>query len=69
MKRLTYLADTMQGEYLFGDAVSAADCYPFVMLLWAAKNQIDVPVPLAAFRERMKARPAVRTAMTHEELI
>ncbi len=69
VKRLTYLADTMQGEYLFGDAVSAADCYLFVMLLWAAKNQIDVPAPLEAFRERMKARPAVRTAMTHEGLI
>jgi glutathione S-transferase len=69
VKRLGYLADTMQGEYLFGDTVSVADCYLFVMLLWAAKNQIDVPSPLAAFRDRMKARPAVREAMTHEGLI
>ena len=69
VKRMGYLADTIEGDYLFGDTVSAADCYLFVMLLWAAKNQIDVPAPLEAFRERMKARPAVQTAMQHEGLI
>ncbi|MDD1450408.1 glutathione S-transferase N-terminal domain-containing protein [Sphingomonas sp. H160509] len=69
VKRMGYLADTMEGDYLFGDAVSVADCYLFVMLLWAAKNQVDVPAPLQAFRERMKARPAVQTAMQHEGLI
>lgn len=66
--RLGYLADTMQGDYLFGSEVSAADCYLFVMLLWSAKNGIDVPAPLAEFRERMMARPAVMKAMIHEGL-
>ena len=68
-KRLTYLAGTMQGDYLFGSQVSAADAYLFVMLLWAGKNGLDVPEPLAAFRGRMMARAAVKTAMTHEGLI
>lgn len=67
--RLAYLADTMQGDYLFGPAISAADCYLFVMLLWAAKFDIDVPERLAELRERMMGRPAVQKAMTHEGLI
>ncbi|MDQ2879204.1 MAG: glutathione S-transferase N-terminal domain-containing protein [Pseudomonadota bacterium] len=68
-KRLQYLADTMQGDYLFGADVSTADAYLFVMLLWAAKNGVTIPDPLPAFRNRMMARDAVKTAMTHESLI
>ena len=69
LKRMGYLADTMQGDFLFGADVSAADCYLFVMLLWAQKNGLDAPPKLAAFRERMIKRPAVKKAMTHEGLI
>ena len=69
IRRMEYLAETMEGDYLFGTEVSVADCYLFVMLLWAQKNALDVPAKLAAFRDRMMARPAVRTAMTHEGLI
>lgn len=69
VKRMTWLADTMEGDYLFGDAVSAADCYLFVMLLWAQKNALTVPDKLVAHRDRMMQRPAVRMAMTHEGLI
>ena len=69
LKRMTYLADTMTGPYLFGDAVSAADCYLFVMLLWARKNGLDVPAKLATLRDTMMALPSVQKAMTHEGLI
>ena len=69
VKRMTWLADTMAGDYLFGETVSAADCYLFVMLLWAKKNGIEAPAKLVAFRSRMMERPAVRKAMTHEGLI
>lgn len=69
LKRMRYLADTMKGDFLFGTDVSAADCYLFVMLLWAQKNGIEVPAKLEAFCDRMKERPAVRKAMTHEGLI
>ncbi len=68
-KRLTYLSDTMVGDYLFGPDVSVADCYLFVMLLWAKKMDVDVPPYLIEFRDRMMARPAVVKAMTHEGLI
>ncbi len=69
LKRMRYLAETMQGDFLFGPDVSVADCYLFVMLLWAQKNGLEAPAKLAAFRGRMMERPAVHKAMTHEGLI
>jgi glutathione S-transferase len=68
-KRLRYLSDTMVGDYLFGPDVSVADCYLFVMLLWAQKMGIETPAYLDEFRDRMRARPAVVKALTHEGLI
>lgn len=68
-KKLGYLASEMQGDYLFGAKLSAADCYLFVMLTWADNFGITIPEPLPAFRDRMLARPAVMTAMRHEGLI
>lgn len=68
-KRLQYLADTMAGDYLFGTDMGVADAYLFVMLLWARKNGITIPDALGPFLARMMARPAVKTAMTHEGLI
>jgi glutathione S-transferase len=67
-KRMAYLAETMKGDYLFGSDVSVADCYLFVMLLWAQKNGVEAPEKLAALRERMMKRPSVQTAMKHEGL-
>ena len=68
-KRLQYLADTMAGDYLFGADMTVADAYLFVMLLWARKNGVTIPDALEPFLARMMARPAVKTAMTHEGLI
>jgi glutathione S-transferase len=68
-KRLGFLAERWKGDYLFGDKVSVADAYLFVMLLWSGKTGIDIPPPLAAFAERMQQRPAVRLALEHEGLI
>lgn len=63
------IGDGLKTDYLFGDRLSVADCYLFVMLLWAARFQVPVPASLAAFRNRMGARPAVRTAMADEGLV
>ena len=68
VKRMGYLAGTMQGDYLFGSSVSVADCYLFVMLLWAKKFGVEPPAPLAAFGERMMKLPSVQKAMQHEGL-
>ena len=68
-KRMAYLAETMKGDYLFGADVSVADCYLFVMLLWAQKFGLDAPAQLSPYRERMMALPSVQKAMKHEGLI
>jgi glutathione S-transferase len=67
-KRMGYLLETMQGDYLFGNAVSVADFYLFVMLLWANKNDLQLPDGLTAYRDRMLALPSVEKAMSHEGL-
>ena len=69
VKRMDYLAERLGGDYLFGADVSVADAYLFVMTLWAGKMGVSVPDKVAALRDRMMARPAVRTAMTHEGLM
>ena len=69
MKRMEYLADIMEGDFLFGENVSVADCYLFVMLLWAAKNSLHVSTKLSNYRDRMMGRASVQKAMTHEWLI
>ena len=69
LKRMGYLADTMEGDFLFGADLSVADCYLFVMLLWARKNGLDVPQKLVGYRDRLMERPSVKAAMTHEGLI
>ena len=60
------LSDGSQGDYLFGATPSVADFYLFVMLLWADRFALDLPLPLLGLRERMKARPAVQAAMAAE---
>ncbi|HZZ69185.1 MAG TPA: glutathione binding-like protein [Phenylobacterium sp.] len=67
-KRFSYIAGRMKGDYLFGADLSVADCYLFVMCLWAQKNGLALPDPLPAFVARMKARPAVKLALHHEGL-
>lgn len=67
--KLRFVADQLKGDYLFGDQPGVADFYLFVMLLWAQRNEIATPDRLVALRDRLMARDAVRTAMTHEGLI
>lgn len=66
--KLRFLAGRLEGDYLLGERPSVADFYLFVMLLWAGKQGIEVPGPLAALRDRLLARDSVREAMRHEEL-
>ena len=68
VKRMGYIADTMQGDFIFGSNVGVADCYLFVMLLWAKKFGIKAPAKFDAFHARMEALPSVQKAMKHEGL-
>ncbi|WP_375392371.1 glutathione S-transferase N-terminal domain-containing protein [uncultured Sphingomonas sp.] len=66
--KLRLAQQLFRGEYLLGDRIGVADFYLFVMLLWAERHGIATPAPLAAYRDRLKARDSVRKAMTHEGL-
>jgi glutathione S-transferase len=67
-KRLGFLADRLQGDYLFGREFSAADPYLYVMLRWARAQGLSLPAPLPEYFERVHARPSVRLALKHEGL-
>ncbi len=64
--RFHWISDTFKGDYLFGDHPSVADCYLFVMTLWAERFGVNVPTRLSSFRERMKGREAVKIALAVE---
>lgn len=67
-KRLELLAGQFHGPFVFGRDLTVADCYLFVMLLWAKKNHLNIPQVLSAFSAHMRARPAVAVAMKQEGL-
>ncbi|MBB3659424.1 glutathione S-transferase [Rhizobium sp. BK650] len=66
--RLEFLSNSLAGDYLFGEHPTVADCYLFVMLLWAERFGLEVPKPLVGLRERMRTRPAVKVALAIEGL-
>lgn len=66
---LAPLDASMAGDFLFGDSPTVADFYLFVMLLWAERFAVEAPERLIALRDRLKARPTVRAAMTVEGLL
>jgi glutathione S-transferase len=67
-RRLSYLAERLKSDYLFGLDVTVADAYLYVMLRWAVAKERPLPGPLAAYKTRMEARPAVKLALQHEGL-
>jgi len=63
---LAFTAARMQGDYLFGAELSAADCYLFVMLRWAGRFGIAIPENLLGLQARMELRPSVQRALREE---
>jgi glutathione S-transferase len=71
-KRYKIIDDRLAGrDYLFGDKFTAADAYLFTVTRWAHAVKLDLSEfkNLAAFQERVKARPAVQAAMKEEGLV
>jgi len=69
LKRLQFVSLKLKGPYLFGEEMTVADAYLFVMLLWSQKIGISLPEQLKSFVEHVKARPTVQVALKHEGLI
>ncbi|HOB46445.1 MAG TPA: glutathione transferase GstA [Zoogloea sp.] len=70
-RRLPIAATALDAHpYLIGDSFSVADAYLFTVLSWTGFVKVDItPWPsLAAFVERMKARPGVQAALAAEGL-
>lgn len=67
LHRLRWLVDQFEGRYLFGDTPTVADLYLFVMVRWTARFDIAIPQALAAFHDRIMARPLTRAAISFEE--
>lgn len=67
-QRYAYL-ETRLGDrpFILGDTLTIADCYLFVMLMWAdRKAGVPIPAKLGAYYRRLGARPGVRQALADE---
>jgi glutathione S-transferase len=67
--KLDYVAKELDGKsFLMGDAFSVADAYLFTVLRWTKPMQIELSKwpTLAAYFERVAARPAVKAALAAE---
>ena len=70
--RFDWLDQQLAGkEYLMGKQFSVADAYAFVLLGWTKPMQIDLArwPNLAAFHQRVGARPKVQEALQAEGLL
>ena len=71
-KRYKLLDERLQGrDYLFGDQFTVADAYLFAVTNWAKLVGLDLTdfPNIAAFQQRVGARPAVQAAMKEEGLL
>lgn len=65
---LDLLTDRVREEYLFGPRFTGADAYLWVMLRWAAGFGVPMQPEMAAYFERVAARPTVQQSLSEEEL-
>ncbi len=71
-ERFTWVDGQLAGkQYLMGEQFTVADGYLFTVSNWAKVTGVDISsyANLAAFRERVGARPAVVEAMKAEGLL
>ena len=71
-QRLQWVDNQLAGkQYLMGDQFTVADGYLFTVTNWTQPTKLDISglANLAAYRERVGARPAVQAAMKAEGLL
>ena len=72
LKRLQWVDSQLAGKpYLMGEQFTVADGYLFTVTNWTKPTNLDISglANLAAYRERVGARPAVQAAMKAEGLL
>lgn len=69
-RRFAYLeAQLAERDYIVGDSFTSADCYLFVMLMWAQKKaKLPLPNALTRYFEHLTQRPSIRQALSEEGL-
>jgi len=69
-RRFAYLeAQLAERDYIVGDRFTSADCYLFVMLMWAQKKaRLPLPDTLTRYFDRLTQRPSIRQALSAEGL-
>ncbi len=71
-RKYEWIETKLEGKhYLMGDHFTAADAYLFTVTNWARVSKVDISgLPnLAAYMERVAARPAVQAALKAEGLV
>ena len=71
-KRYAFLEDVLTKQsWLLGDTFTVADAYLFTVTRWAKGAGVDLSEfkQLAAFQDRVGARPAVKTVLLDEGLV
>jgi len=72
LERLQWVDSQLaEKQYLMGDQFTVADGYLFTVTNWTKTTNVDISglANLAAYRERVGARPAVQAAMKAEGLL
>jgi glutathione S-transferase len=72
LERLQWVDSQLaEKQYLMGDQFTVADGYLFTVSNWTKPTNVDISglANLAAYRERVGARPAVQAAMKAEGLL
>ncbi|MFT4053145.1 MAG: glutathione transferase GstA [Novosphingobium sp.] len=69
-RRFAYLeAQLAERDYIVGDSFTSADCYLFVMLMWAQKKaKLPLPDDLTRYFDQLSQRPSIRQALSEEGL-
>ena len=69
-KSFAYVEERLTGDYLLGDRFTMADAYLVTVLNWTRAAGIDLKQwpRLAAYRLRLRERPAVAAALEAEGL-
>ena len=69
VKHFAAIAEQLgDSPFLVGDRMTIADPYLVVMLMWAGKNEIEVPDRLTGYLAQMKKIPSVARALADEAL-
>lgn len=69
-RRFAYLETQLaERDYIVSDSFTSADCYLFVMLMWAQKKaRLPLPDALTRYFDRLTQRPSIRQALSEEGL-